>query len=144
MFTQASNAESDEHLDRRFRRSRDTPITLPQRYAYYGQRVGCEDTLSAWDNDTTPVGHQHKDISMNDQAEVLRCQRLVEINAEPGSREALEAQHGQVWDTAELRNDFSVLGFAALFVIVRRKSDGVRGSLEFQHNPRFHFNFQPE
>ena len=81
---------------------------------------------------------------MNDQAEVLRCQRLVEINAEPGSREALEAQHGQVWDTRELRNDFSVLGFAAPFVIVSRKSDGVRGSFEFQHNPRFYFNFQPE
>ena len=81
---------------------------------------------------------------MNDQAEALRCQRLVEINAESGSREALEAQHGQVWDTRELGNDFSVLGFAAPFVIVRRKSDGVRGSLEFQHNPRFYFNFEPE
>jgi len=81
---------------------------------------------------------------MNDQAEALRCQRLVEINAEPGSREALEAQHGQVWDTAEVRTDFSVLGFSAPFVIVRRNSDGVRGSLEFQHNPRFYFNFQPE
>ena len=81
---------------------------------------------------------------MSDQVEALRCQRLVEINAEPGSREALEAQHGQVWDTAELRTDFSVLGFAAPFVIVRRNSDGVRGSLEFQHNPRFYFNFEPE
>ena len=81
---------------------------------------------------------------MNDQAEALRCQRLVEINVEPGSREALEAQHGQVWDTRELGNDFSVLGFAAPFVIVRRNSDGVRGSLEFQHNPRFYFNFEPE
>jgi hypothetical protein len=81
---------------------------------------------------------------MNDQAEALRHQRLAEINAEPGSREALEAQHGQVWDTREMGNDFSVLGFAAPFVIVRRKSDGVRGSLEFQHSPRFYFNFQPE
>lgn len=81
---------------------------------------------------------------MNDQAEALRRQRLVEINAEPGSREALEAQHGQVWDTREMGSDFCVLGFAAPFVIVRRKSDGVRGSLEFQHSPRFYFNFQPE
>jgi hypothetical protein len=81
---------------------------------------------------------------MSDQTEAIRRQRLVEINAESGSREALEAQHGQVWDTRELGNDFSVLGFAAPFVIVRRKSDGVRGSLEFQHNPRFYFNFQPE
>jgi hypothetical protein len=27
------------------------------------------------------------------------------------------------------------LGFAAPLVVVRRKSDGVRGSLEFQHSP---------
>jgi hypothetical protein len=26
-------------------------------------------------------------------------------------------------------------------VVVKRKSDGVVGSLEFQHHPRFYFNF---
>lgn len=31
----------------------------------------------------------------------------------------------------------------APLVVVRRKADGVKGSLEFQHNPRFYFNFQP-
>jgi len=34
-----------------------------------------------------------------------------------------------------------VLGFMAPLVVVRRKADGVRGSLEFQHNPRFLFQF---
>jgi hypothetical protein len=29
----------------------------------------------------------------------------------------------------------------APFVIVTRKSDGAKGSLEFTHNPRFYFNF---
>lgn len=81
---------------------------------------------------------------MTDPTESLRRERLAEINAEPGSREALQAQHGQVWDTNELRRDFDVLGFAAPLVVVCRKSDGVRGSLEFQHNPRFYFSFQPE
>jgi len=80
----------------------------------------------------------------NDPTEPIRRQRLAEINAEPGSREALEAQYGQVWDTGELGKDFQVLGFLAPYVVVRRKSDGVRGSLEFQHHPRFYFNFQPE
>jgi hypothetical protein len=28
--------------------------------------------------------------------------------------------------------------------VVRRKSDGVKGSLEFQHNPRFYFNFKSD
>ena len=81
---------------------------------------------------------------MTDPTESIRRKRLTEINALPGSREALEASYGQVWDTNELRRDFDVLGFAAPLVVVCRKSDGVRGSLEFQHSPRFYFSFQPE
>jgi hypothetical protein len=78
---------------------------------------------------------------MTDPTEAIRRERLAEINAEPGSREALEAQHGQVWDTQQLGQDFQVIGFLAPLVVVRRKADGVSGSLEFQHRPRFYFNF---
>jgi hypothetical protein len=85
-----------------------------------------------------------KEARMSDPTESFRRQRVAEINAEPGSRPALEAQFGQVWDTADLARDFVVTGFMAPYVVVRRKSDGVRGSLEFQHQPRFYFNFQPE
>lgn len=80
---------------------------------------------------------------MSDATESYRRQRVAEINAEPGSRKALEAAHGQVWDTAELARDFIVTGFLAPFVVVRRKSDGVKGSLEFQHSPRLYFGFSP-
>ena len=80
---------------------------------------------------------------MNDPTETIRRERLVEINAAPGSREALEAKHGQVWDTSELSDQFEVLGFLAPVVVVRRRNDGVKGSLEFQHSPRFYFSFQP-
>ena len=79
----------------------------------------------------------------DDPTETIRRQQLAEINAEPGSREALEAEHGQVWDTRELGQDFDVEGFLAPFVIARRKSDRQRGSLMFQHNPRFYFAFEP-
>ena len=51
--------------------------------------------------------------------------------------------HGQVWDTQELERDFEVIGFLAPFVGVRRRSDGVVGSLLFQHWPRFYFRFEP-
>ncbi len=78
-----------------------------------------------------------------DESEVIRRQRLVEINAEPGSREALEAAHGQVWDTEQLRRDFEVVGFLAPVVVVRRRADGRLGSLEFQHSPRLYFHFEP-
>ena len=80
---------------------------------------------------------------MSDPTESIRRERVAEINAEPGSREALETEYGQIWSTDELSRDFEVLGFMAPLVVVRRKSDGRKGSLEFQHSPRFYFNFQP-
>ncbi len=80
---------------------------------------------------------------MTDPTEPSRRERLVEINAEPGSREALEAQYGKVWTTIELAEEFEVIGFMAPLVVVRRRADGVKGSLEFQHNPRLYFDFRP-
>ncbi len=81
---------------------------------------------------------------MPDATEPYRRQRLVEINAEPGSREALEARNEQVWNTQELGQDFEVIGFMAPLVVVRRRGDGRQGSLEFQHSSRFYFNFSPD
>ena len=43
----------------------------------------------------------------------------------------------------QLGQDFTVEGFLAPYVIVRRKSDGQRGSLMFQNSPRFYFSFEP-
>jgi hypothetical protein len=79
--------------------------------------------------------------NMNDPTEAARRQRLKEINAEPKDKSTLEAIYGQVWTTAELARDFTIIGFAAPFIAVQRKVDGVKGSLEFQHQPRFYFNF---
>ena len=81
---------------------------------------------------------------MNDTDVVkqLRLIRLVVLNAEPGDRPTLEQQHGQVWDAAELGRDFAVIGFMAPLVVVRRRSDNRWGSLEFQHHPRFYFNWR--
>lgn len=56
-------------------------------------------------------------------------------------RAQLEKDVGQVWDTDELCRDFEVEGFGAPFVVVTRKADNVRGSLEFTHMPRFYFSF---
>ena len=80
---------------------------------------------------------------MTDTTETARRQMLVEINAVPGSREYLEAKDGQVWDTSQLQDDFEVIGFAAPLVVVRRRSDGVKGSLMFQSSPRYYFGFEP-
>ena len=80
---------------------------------------------------------------MTDPTESTRRQLLAEINVAPGSREHLEHKHGEVWDTSQLQEDFQVTGFIAPLVVVRRKADGVKGSLMFQGSPRFYFGFEP-
>jgi len=85
--------------------------------------------------------------STPDTTEFVRRQRLVEINTTVASddalteRKRLEARYGQTWDAAQLAENFEVLGFMAPYVVVRRRADGRKGSLEFQHLPRFYFNF---
>lgn len=81
---------------------------------------------------------------MHDDTESIRRQESATINADPGSRAALEATHGEVWDTQELQESFEVLGFMAPYIVVRRRSDGVMGSLKFQHHPRLYFAFQAD
>ena len=82
---------------------------------------------------------------MNDPTENTRRELVAKINnAVQTNREAMEEKYGQVWDTNEMTTDYSVCGFAAPFIVVHRRSDGVKGSLTFQHYPRFYFDFHPE
>lgn len=82
-----------------------------------------------------------------DSTEGIRRSRQADINRtvkslDPATeRERLAIRYGQVWDTDQLSQDFEVLGFMAPYVVVRRRSDGLKGSLEFQHAPRLYFNF---
>ncbi len=46
---------------------------------------------------------------------------------------------GREWTTAQLTEEFDVLGFHAPFVVARRKSDGQLGSLVFAGSPRAYF-----
>lgn len=78
---------------------------------------------------------------MKDETEDARRERIAEINAEAADRQRLEAKYGQVWSTEQLRRDFDVIDFLAPFVRVIRKSDKVKGMLEFQHDLRFYFAF---
>ena len=79
---------------------------------------------------------------MNDPTENIRREMVAAINSNAAERAALEERHGQVWDSDEIREDFDVIGFAAPMMIVSRKSDGKRGSLVFQHSPRFYWGFE--
>lgn len=63
----------------------------------------------------------------------------VKSNDKDQERKRLEEQYGRVWDTTELTPDFEVLGFMAPFVVVRNRETGEKGTLLFQHHPRFYF-----
>lgn len=45
------------------------------------------------------------------------------------------------YDTQQMSALFTVHSFLAPFVVVTRRSDGVKGTLEFTHHPRWYFNF---
>jgi hypothetical protein len=81
---------------------------------------------------------------MFDETEGIRREMTATINANAGPRAELEAKHGQVWDTSQLQDDFQVVGFMAPLVVVKRRSDGIKGSLMFQNDPRLYYSFQPE
>lgn len=80
---------------------------------------------------------------MKDETEQVRRQMVAEINSAPDPRAELEKEYGvgNVWDTQELGRDFEVISFLAPFCAVRRKSDNMKGSVMFQHSPRFYFKF---
>ena len=81
-------------------------------------------------------------MSDANEMERARRERLAEVNLAAAGREELEKRHRRVWDSQQLREEFEIVGFSAPWVVVKRKSDGVKGSLEFQHSPRFYFDFQ--
>jgi hypothetical protein len=73
---------------------------------------------------------------MTDETEDLRMTMLA-----TGQPHRNLAKAEQTWSTDQLREEFTVHGFMTPFVVVTRKSDGKKGSLEFTHSPRFYFNF---
>lgn len=77
---------------------------------------------------------------MTDETELIRRDML--RSGQP--QRDLEACTTQRWTTDQLQEDFEVLGFMAPFCMVRRKADGVKGSLMFTHSPRVYFNFKEE
>ena len=83
---------------------------------------------------------------VSDQTENVRRILTYVVNENATVRETLEAEYrkGNVWTTEELRRDFEVLAFAAPYVVVKRRTDNVNGSIMFQHAPRLYFDFQPE
>ena len=71
--------------------------------------------------------------------DLTEAQRRALLASGHPERKAAEAD--RLLTTEELSVEYEVLGFLAPFVVVKRKSDGVKGSMEFTHSPRRYFNF---
>ena len=92
---------------------------------------------------------------MYDSTENARRARQAELNQECFRltkelkdvikvHDALRERYGKVWDSQGLRQDFEVLSFLAPFVVVKERKTGKKGTLEFQHLPRFYFSWQED
>ncbi len=56
--------------------------------------------------------------------------------------EILVATWGEVLTTGEATDKYEFIGFGGGLVVVKRKSDGVKGSLNFTPDyPRYYFDF---
>lgn len=74
----------------------------------------------------------------------MRRKKKVVRAEPPKSREQLEAEFGEVWDTRELANVFVLTGIVGDVVVVRRKSDQRVGTLRYQNRPRYFYQFVPQ
>lgn len=70
--------------------------------------------------------------------------RAAMIPEMPAELAARVAAGERVWNTNEMSQEFEALGFAAPFIVVRRRADGVKGSLMFTHSPRFYFAWKQD
>jgi hypothetical protein len=85
--------------------------------------------------------NEHADDELGDIEPARRA--LSEIfNEHPGTRAELEARYGQVWNAKQFLADFDTLSNLDPTVVVRRRRDGIVGSLFFQHQPLLFFQFQ--
>lgn len=90
---------------------------------------------------------------MQDNTENIRRDLVQNINAqvaedttEAAERKRLETEHGigNVWDTSELTKKFEVQSFLAPFCLVIGRESGQKGTVMFQHYPRFYFDWKPD
>lgn len=79
---------------------------------------------------------------MTDLQVALKRQEMIRAGQPQRDLERAEGLGQPTWTTAELQEEFEVMGFQAPFVVARRKSDGKVGSLEFVHNPRVYFGWR--
>lgn len=56
-------------------------------------------------------------------------------------REDIEKFHGQCWDQEELERDFEIIKVMSPICFVKRRSDGVKGTLLYRFRPILYYYF---
>lgn len=130
---QDAHNDADAHVCWHTGRANPRICTICYREITGGQLIG--------DGDGGGQRFAHPECYRKRERQRIETRRRV---AGDGARARLEALHGTVWDTDQMRADFEVLQYAAPYVAVRRRADGVEGSLVFQHSPRFYWDFSPD
>lgn len=64
------------------------------------------------------------------------------INSNPKTREEIAKKYGEVYDCEDIHTAYEIIAFAAPFVYVHNIATGMKGTLMFQHHPRFYFSFK--
>lgn len=77
----------------------------------------------------------------DDPTEAAR-RAMIENNVPAIEAALASAFEEETWDTAALKRDFEVLSFLAPYVVVRRRVDGAKGTLMFDHSPRVYFDWR--
>ena len=84
-----------------------------------------------------------------DPTESFRREAVAQINSEVESndedleRARLEKLHGKVYNTQEVQAEFDIEGFIFTCYRTSQAKSKISGTMEFQHSPRFYFNFRP-
>ena len=83
-------------------------------------------------------------MSNNDGIVIHDYGQQVDENEKIARKQLADQGHTEVMSTAQAQERYRFLSFGAPFVDVERKSDGVRGYLQFTHSPRLYFGFTEE
>ena len=104
--------------------------------------VLCSQPAVGWGHNPRPLADEGRACTSCNSVRVIpaRVRGLVYATVE----DQLRAQHGRIWTTQQLREDFQVDAFLAPFVHVTRKSDGALGTLQFTHRPRYYFQWRAD
>lgn len=126
----------DEVLSKAFRAEYDRDSLKP-----YWPRTPFNQHLC--ESDYRPIGISIKVYDYQSPVNMENFRRKVErhLNDSPVSRHDLESRGKEVWNDAEVRESFELLGSVGPFALAIRLRDGCRGSLVCQKNPKLYFDF---